>query len=90
MELPGILTFAERLKRRRIMLGISQDGLARIVGVHQMSVQKWESEKTVPSNKHLAPLSKALGVPMAWLVNKEGPEPPEPSQIERVTTCRRA
>lgn len=53
-----------RLRRERQLAGYSQATIARMVGVSQQSVAKWELERTTPS--HFAQIRKCediLGVP---------------------------
>lgn len=40
------------IKKIREMLGISQEQLAEMVGVHPRTVQNWESGSTIPKSKH--------------------------------------
>ena len=40
------------IKKIREKLGISQEQLAEMVGVHTRTVQNWESGSTIPKSKH--------------------------------------
>ena len=40
------------IKKIREKLGISQEQLAEMVGVHPRTVQNWESGSTIPKSKH--------------------------------------
>ena len=40
------------IKKIRKKLGISQEQLAEMVGVHPRTVQNWESGSTIPKSKH--------------------------------------
>ena len=40
------------IKKIREMLGISQEQLAEMVGVHPRTIQNWESGTTIPKSKH--------------------------------------
>lgn len=40
------------IKKIRERLGISQEQLAEMVGVHPRTVQNWESGSTIPKSKH--------------------------------------
>ena len=40
------------IKKNREKLGISQEQLAEMVGVHPRTVQNWESGSTIPKSKH--------------------------------------
>ena len=50
------------IKRRRLMLGMSQTSLAQAVGCHLASVHKWEKGVNPPSLRILPKLAKALHV----------------------------
>ena len=40
------------IKKIRETLGISQEQLAEMVGVHPRTIQNWESGTTIPKSKH--------------------------------------
>ena len=40
------------IKKIREQLGVSQEALAKMVGVHPRTVQNWESGTTIPKSKH--------------------------------------
>jgi len=42
------MTFGERIKRRRLLLGYSQDYCSVMTGVDRMTWCNWETEKTQP------------------------------------------
>lgn len=46
------------LKERRLEAGLRQSDLARILGVDQAAVSKWESGDTKPCRKHRKRLAK--------------------------------
>ena len=48
------------IKKIRERLGISQEQLAEMVGVHPRTVQNWESGSTIPKSKHA--ILRDLGV----------------------------
>lgn len=49
-----------RFLRRRI--GLSQDQVAQVLGVHRVSVARWESGLRNPSTEHLEPYMRVLGL----------------------------
>jgi len=67
----------EILRASREERGLSQEELARQVGVHRNSVKKWERGAT-PGLEIVAKLAAALGIPISRLVPHAGrPDSPE-------------
>ena len=61
-----------RLKKLREILDLSQGKLARILGVSQSAVSKWEAgERDIPTAV-LLKLKQQLGVNLDWLLSGEG------------------
>ncbi|HEX2039520.1 MAG TPA: helix-turn-helix transcriptional regulator [Acidimicrobiales bacterium] len=54
--------FGELLRRRREARGLEQAELARLLGVTQQTVSKWETGVTVPRPSRVAALARALGL----------------------------
>lgn len=62
-------TIHRRIKRLREAKGLSQEALAKLVGVSYQSVQEWESDDgTAPSRKRQEKVAAALGVTVAELM----------------------
>lgn len=57
----------ERIKSRRVHLGLTQEQLADSVGVSYQAVQQWESGKSNPKGKRLQALSEALHCTKSWI-----------------------
>ena len=58
-------TFASWLRELRRRLGLSQDGLARRVGVSQTTIGRWEQGATYPpraTRGRLAELAEGVGL----------------------------
>jgi transcriptional regulator with XRE-family HTH domain len=51
---------AGKLKQFRVLKGWSQEKLARDIGVSLNTVQRWESDKTVPSPLAMEKLQRLL------------------------------
>lgn len=68
-------TIAERIRHARSRLGLPQVGLARLVGIHRLTVNSWESGQNKPRLTTLYRLAPILGVPASWLIAGEGPSP---------------
>jgi len=56
-----------RIHIARQSVNMSQEGLAKTLGVHRDTISSWETGKTEPSAAHLAALSHETGIPYAWL-----------------------
>lgn len=64
-------TFADRLKEAMHISGLSQDQLAKLVGVSQPAIQKMVAGRTQGSRK-LVEIASALGVRPEWLSSGSG------------------
>lgn len=66
------MTFGEKVKALREEKGMSQDALAKEIGVTGRSVRNWELKNLVPRNGVVyEKLAKALGCETAYLVSSE-------------------
>lgn len=73
-------TIHTRIKESRLELGLSQEDLARLVGVSREAISQWEKGKTTakkpkptkPNGKNLIKLSKALNRNPEWLETGKG------------------
>lgn len=57
-----------RIKSQRLSCGMTQEALAREVGVNRVSVSQWERGDTSPKGDNLINLAKSLGVRPEWLL----------------------
>ncbi|WP_229006494.1 helix-turn-helix domain-containing protein [Roseibium aggregatum] len=57
---------AARIRMRRNLLGMSQDELAKRLGVTAQQTQKYEAGETRVSASRLYAIAQQLGVPVAW------------------------
>ncbi len=62
---------------------MSQDELARRIGITRVSISKWESGLNQPKGRYLNDLAAALGVTVDWLLTGDGnsSEPPATKSI---------
>jgi transcriptional regulator with XRE-family HTH domain len=67
----------QRFRELRHRRGLSQEGLARIVGVGRDAVRLWEKGERTPGLNTAARLAGALGVTVGVLAGTE-PMPPAP------------
>lgn len=61
---------AEALRVAREAIGLTQTDLARVTGLEQSDLSRWESGVRTPSSAQLATLSAALHVPVAMLLDE--------------------
>ena len=65
----------DRIRERRVALGLSQQALANRINVTSKSVSNWEGGHKHPRDKVLQ-LSQALGVSADWLLGSDDTTPP--------------
>lgn len=58
---PEPATLGQRIRRRRRDLGLTQDGLAHVLGVDRTTVLRWEHDERVPSYPQRDALAAVLG-----------------------------
>ncbi|HDX8597810.1 TPA: helix-turn-helix domain-containing protein [Aeromonas dhakensis] len=68
-------TINDRIAARRRAQKMSQDELARRIGITRVSISKWESGLNQPKGRYLNDLAAALGVTVEWLLTGEGSAP---------------
>lgn len=71
------MSFSENLKSIRKEKGISQEGLAEIIGVSRQAVSKWEQGSGYPEMEKLLILSKKLNISLDYLMLGEVKEKDE-------------
>lgn len=67
-------TMAEKIKRLRLRLGLTQEQFAGKVGVTFSTVNRWESSRSQPSPLALTRINEVLGVDL----NRPGAPGAEP------------
>lgn len=78
-----MMKFGERVKMRRIQMGLTQQELAEMVGYrHKSSIQKIETSQAKASVEQVAVFSKALQTSRSFLVGQTD----DPDQIIREYT----
>lgn len=60
-EVISIDTMADKIRARRIELGMTQDQLAKEIGAKQCVVANWERGLAVPRTQMLPKVAKTLG-----------------------------
>lgn len=70
-----VKTFGERIRRRRLDLGLKQDDVAKMLGVSTTSVAYWERNVSFPSLGVMPQLAEFVGYnPYGDLLKLEAPE----------------
>jgi transcriptional regulator with XRE-family HTH domain len=54
-------TVGDRLRKRRLDLGLRQKDVARMLGVDEMTVNNWERKRTKPADRMLPKVKLFLG-----------------------------
>lgn len=75
------MEFQKRLYELRRRAGLSQEGLAELLGVTRQAVQKWEAGTSRPDLDNLAALARYFGVTIDELVTGRATEPPQSQPI---------
>ncbi len=65
------MNLGQRIRERRKSLGVTQEELARALGVTPQHISAIEKDKRVPSLKFVFILAKELGVSIDYLVSGE-------------------
>ncbi len=73
-----IMKIQERISQRRRFLNITQERLARLVGVSLKTVSRWESGERMPKGEDLRELAASLETSAAYLLG----ETDNPSRLE--------
>lgn len=67
------MTLGQRIRKRRLELGLTQSGLAQALGLTPQHISVIEQDKRTPSLASLGRLAEELGVTIDYLVTgKEG------------------
>ena len=65
-------TFGDRLTLAREAYDITQEELARRLGVRAQTLKNWEADRSEPRANRLQMVAGVLGVSMIWLLTGEG------------------
>jgi transcriptional regulator with XRE-family HTH domain len=69
---PEIATFGDRMTAAREVAGMTQEALAKRLGVKKSTLRNWENDVAEPRANRLSMLAGLLNVSMMWLINGEG------------------
>ena len=78
---PDKATFGDRLVAAREKANLSQQDLAKRLGVKNSTIKSWEDDNSEPRANRLSMLAGLLNVSITWLISAEGSgvEAPEKS-----------
>ena len=78
---PDKATFGDRLVAAREKSNLSQQDLAKRLGVKNSTIKSWENDNSEPRANRLSMLAGLLNVSITWLISAEGSgvEDPEKS-----------
>ena len=80
------MTPGDRIKNRRIELGMTLEELGKRVGVGKSTVRKWETGYIANMRRDkIAKLAEALAVSPLYIMGIESPEENEPAEEGRLT-----
>ena len=77
----------ERIRERRTMLGLSQQQLAKMIGVSYQQAHKYERGLNRISAGRLYGISQVLGIPISWFFEGLKSETVDPSMSQRQRMC---
>lgn len=68
----NVATFGDRLAGAREAAGLTQEQLAKRLGVRLTSIQSWEDDASEPRANRLQMMAGMLNVSIRWLLTGEG------------------
>ena len=78
---------ADRLKRRRKELKLSQDDVAKKLGITRQGYSHYETGRNEPDNETLIKLSEILNCSTDYLLGKTNDPTPAPQQKQNINTA---
>ncbi len=84
---PVDIHVGQRLRQRRTLLGLSQEKLARTIGLTFQQIQKYERGVNRIGASRLLQLSRALGVPIAYFFEDMPPTDPPARGRDKAATA---
>ena len=64
-------SLGQRIARSRTYLGLSQNMLARRLGVKKQTLENWEADRSSPRSDRFTKMAGILQVPLIWLITGE-------------------
>lgn len=75
---PDVTTFGDRVAGARERSGMSQEDMARRLGVKLKTIKAWENDLAEPRANKLSMMAGLLNVSLLWLLSGEGEGPDAP------------
>jgi len=75
---PAATTFGDRVAGAREQAGMSQEDLAKRLGIKLKTLQAWEEDLSEPRANKLSMMAGMLNVSLLWLLTGEGQSPEAP------------
>ena len=76
-----VATFGDRLAAAREAAGLTQEELAKRLGVRLTSIKAWEDDSSEPRANRLQMMAGMLNVSIRWMLTGEGEGLDEPSEL---------
>ena len=80
---PDKATFGDRLAAARENSNLSQNDLAKRLGVKISTIKSWENDNSEPRANRLSMLAGLLNVSITWLISAEGSGVEAPSKFDQ-------
>lgn len=77
-----IATFGDRVAAAREYLGMTEEDLARRLGIKVETLRKWENDIAEPRANKLQMLSGVINVSLRWLLTGQGAELNDPNPAD--------
>jgi transcriptional regulator with XRE-family HTH domain len=81
---PDKATFGDRLVAAREKSNLSQQDLAKRLGVQSSTIKSWENDNSEPRANRLSMLAGLLNVSITWLISAEGSGVAAPEKSDEV------
>jgi transcriptional regulator with XRE-family HTH domain len=86
---PEASTFGDRVAGARDQAGMTQQQLAKRLGIRLATLRAWENDLSEPRANRLSMMAGLLNVSMMWLINGEGEGVNGPNEMEPVSADMR-
>ena len=81
---PDKATFGDRLVAAREKSNLSQQDLAKRLGVKSSTIKSWENDNSEPLANSLSMLAGLLNVSITWLISAEGSGVEAPKKMDEM------